>query len=78
MNAATNQTTIFPHYKSMVAELAGVTIAALDGHALRLQTAFDFGEPVWMVAEEMKLRCSFHAKHKSPRQLAASVRQVKP
>jgi hypothetical protein len=72
-NTATNQTTIFAHYKSMVAEVAGVTIDALEVHRRRLNAAFDIGEPVWMIADEIKLRCSFPAKHKSPRELAARI-----
>jgi hypothetical protein len=56
MNTATNETTLFVFYKAMVAEAAGIAIEALDAHLPRLGRAYDMGEPVWMVAEEMKIR----------------------
>ena len=54
MNQATKETTPFIHFKAMVADAAGLAIA--DLHADRLAAAYDIGEPVWMVADEMKLR----------------------
>lgn len=76
LNTATRHTTPFIHFKAMVCEEVGCTVAALEQHARRLGAAFDMGEPVWMVAEEMKLRLSAPAPAKTPRQLAVAVHFV--
>lgn len=55
MNTATNETTLFVFYKSMVAEAAGVSIEVLEQFINRVAAAYDMGEPVWMIAEEIKL-----------------------
>lgn len=73
MNAATRDTTLFVYYKSMVADAAGLTIEAVDRFLPRLGVAFDMGEPVWMIAEELKLRAAAPRKTKTPRQLAIAV-----
>ena len=52
--ASTNATTPFHIFKHEVAEAAGLSADRL--HLGRLHTAYDAGEPVWMVADEMKLR----------------------
>ena len=57
-NNATKETTPFVFYKTNVAEAAGVTIRALDEHLARVGRAYDMGEPVWMIADEIILRCS--------------------
>lgn len=67
---ADKATTNFIFYKSNVAEIAGVTVAALEKHFDRLLAAFEMGEPVWMIAEEMKLRIATPPKRKTPKQLA--------
>jgi len=54
MNQATKETAPFHIFKSLVCEASGLAVAQL--HADRLHTAYDMGEPVWMVANEMKLR----------------------
>lgn len=56
MNTATNETALFVFYKSMVAEAAGVSIDILEHFIKRIGEAYDMGEPVWMIAEEIKLR----------------------
>lgn len=73
MNTATNTTTQFVFYKSMVAEAAGLTIESVQPFIARLGAAFDMGEPVWMIADEIKLRASAPKKLKTPRQLAQNV-----
>ncbi len=77
MNAATKYTTPFVIYKSLVAVETGVTISMLDQFRARLGTAFDMGEPVWMIADELKLRFNAPRKTKTPKQLAASFTVVR-
>jgi hypothetical protein len=72
---ATNETTTFIFYKSNVAELSGVCVEDLERFHDRLAVAYDMGEPVWMVADEMKLRVNAPRPRKTPRQLAIRVVQ---
>ena len=76
MNTATRYTTLFVFYKAMVAEAAGLPIEAIQPFIARLGAAFDMGEPVWMIADEIKLRANAPKKMKTPRQLAVSVHTV--
>ena len=72
MNAATKQTAPFIVYKQLVLAQTGLSVALLDQFRTRLGQAFDMGEPVWMIADEIKLRVAAPRKHKTPKQLAAS------
>lgn len=54
MYNGTNATTPFHIYKSLVAEAAGIAVDQM--HLGRLHAAFDIGEPIWMIADEMRLR----------------------
>lgn len=72
-NAATNQTSPFHLYKHWVAEAAGVTVETLDRFAARLHAAFEMGEAVWMIADEINLRAAAPTKTKAPRELAVRV-----
>lgn len=54
MHTGTNETTPFHIFKDEVAKAAGLAISHL--HLGRLHAAYDMGEPVWMVADEMRLR----------------------
>lgn len=73
---ATNETTQFVFYRSMVAEVANVSIETLDQFRNRVNAAFDMGEPVWMIADEIKLRAAAPRKTKTPRALAVRVVMV--
>lgn len=50
----TKETTPFHIYKHEVAGAAGISVDRMDLGAL--YRAYDMGEPVWMIADEMKLR----------------------
>ena len=54
MHRGTKETTPFHIFKSEVATEAGISVDRMDVN--RLHTAYDMGEAVWMVADEMKLR----------------------
>lgn len=73
-NQATKETACYVHYKHMVTEAARLPEYRAKDFVQRIGTAFDMGEPVWMIADELRIRAD-HAqpKHKTPRQLAASV-----
>lgn len=53
-NQGTKDTTPFHIFKDEVCKASGLPADRL--HLGRLHAAYDAGEPVWMVAEEMKLR----------------------
>lgn len=76
MNAVPpNQTVSFTTFIQAVGNAALVPADFLRSQDARITAAFDMGEPVWMVVDEMKLRyrmTSFKAT-KTPRQLAARV-----
>ena len=71
--AATKGTTNFIHYKSNAINAAGVTFEVAKQFDARIHAAFEMGEPVWMIADEIKLRASAPRKTKTPRQLAMKV-----
>lgn len=50
----TSATTPYHIFKDEVARAAGLPVSALNTG--RLLAAYDMGEPVWMVAAEMKVR----------------------
>lgn len=54
MHAGTKETTPFHIYKDEVCKAAGVRADQI--HLGRLHAAYDMGEPVWIIADEMKLR----------------------
>lgn len=66
----------FVFFKASVADMAGLSVEALEKFTTRLHVAYDIGEPVWMVAGEMALRAAAPKKHKTPRELAARVMRV--
>ena len=68
---ATKETTPFHIFKSLVAECAGLAVAAL--HSERLHRAYEMGEAAWMVADEMKLRAQAPKRSKSPREIAVRI-----
>ena len=74
MNQATRETTPFHIFKSLVATEAGLSVAEL--HAERLHAAYDMGEPVWMVVDEMRLRAQKPCKLPNINS-AVCVRRVK-
>lgn len=69
----TKETMPFVHFKSNVIAAAKVTFEQANAHCARISAAFDMGEPVWMIAEEIKLRTSAPKPTKTPRQLALRV-----
>ena len=73
MNTATKETTCFVHFKSNVIDAAGLTFEVANRFSDRIAAAFDMGEPVWMVADELKLRASAPKPAKTPRQMATRV-----
>jgi hypothetical protein len=70
MNGATKETTNFIHYKAMVIDAAGVTFEAAKPFASKIERGFDAGEPVWMMADELKLFCAAPRKMKTAKELA--------
>ncbi|HEY6861698.1 MAG TPA: hypothetical protein VI358_18175 [Pseudolabrys sp.] len=53
-HTGTKETTPFHIFKHEVTMAAGIAVDQI--HIGRLHAAYDAGEPVWMVADEMKLR----------------------
>jgi hypothetical protein len=53
-NNGTKETTPFHIFKDEVAKASEIPVFQM--HLGRLHAAYDMGEAVWMVAEEMKLR----------------------
>jgi hypothetical protein len=79
-NAGTKETTPFHIFKHNVVSAAGITVDQV--HLGRLHAAYDAGEPVWMVADEMRLRVEMALPPVKPFQFpsvngAACVRRVK-
>lgn len=75
MNTASRDTTIFTHYRAMVIDALGCTVAEANRFRDRISVAFDMGEPVWMIADELRLRLSAPRPMKSARELAVRVVQ---
>lgn len=72
---ATKDTTCFIHFKSNVIDASGLDVARAEAFDLRIHSAFDMGEAVWMIADELKLRAAAPRKMKTPRQL--SLRSIR-
>ena len=76
MTAATKETTIFVHYRSMVVDALGCSVEEADRFRQRIAVAFDMGEPVWMIADELRLRLSAPKPTKTPREHAIRIVQL--
>jgi hypothetical protein len=76
-DTATKETMPFVFFKSSVAERAGLPVETVEVFSDRLITAYDMGEAVWMIADELKLRAAAPRKHKTPRQLAVRVMEIR-
>lgn len=76
MNRATKETTIFMHYRSMVVDALGCSVSETDKFRQRIGVAFDMGEPVWMIADELRLRLSAPKPTKTPREMAVRVVRI--
>lgn len=79
-NAGTKETTSFHIFKHNVVDAAGITVDQV--HLGRLHAAYDAGEPVWMVADEMRLRAEMALPPVKPFQFpslkgSVCVRRVK-
>lgn len=59
MHKGTKETTPFHIFKDEVCKASGLRADQIN--SARLHVAYDMGEAVWMVAEEMKLRADFPA-----------------
>ncbi len=70
-----NQSVSYTVYIQAVGNSAGIPVAFLRANDARIMAAFDMGEPVWMISDEMKLRHEMQSvrPHKTPRQLALRV-----
>lgn len=75
-NAATKETTTFILFKDYVTVAASVSVEDADRFLSRISAAYDMGEPVWMVAEEIRIRASAPPRAKTPRGLAVRVVRV--
>ena len=69
-----NQSVSWSVYKSAVA--AHFDNAFFAAHQPRVMRAFDMGEPIQMIVDELKLRQQFKANKKTPRQLAVRVVRI--
>ena len=79
-HTGTKETTPFHIFKHDVTVAASIPVDQL--HIGRLHAAYDAGEPVWMVADEMKLRAEMALPPVKPFQFPsvsgiACVRRVK-
>lgn len=71
-----NQTVSRTVYGHAVANSALLPNEFMRAHAARIDRAFNAGEPVWMIADELKMVHSLggtRQRHKTPRELAARV-----
>jgi hypothetical protein len=75
-DTATKTTMPFVFFKASVAERAGLPIETVEAFSARLLSAYDMGEAVWMIADELRLRADAPRKHKTPRQLAMRVMKI--
>jgi len=71
MFEATKATAPFHIFKHLVAECSSLPVESL--HNVRLQAAYEMGEAVWMVADEMKLRANAPRRSKAARDMAVRV-----
>lgn len=73
MNRASRETTIFTHYRAMVIDALGCTVDEASRFRERISAAFDMGEPVWMITDELRLRISAPKPTKTPLEMAVRV-----
>jgi hypothetical protein len=77
MFEATKATTPFLIYRQLVLDASGLSDARLSDFSARLATAYNVGEPAWMIADEIALRAAHQSKpQKTPRQMALRVVEV--
>jgi hypothetical protein len=71
-----NQAVSYTTYRNAVREACNLPEDFMSAQAARIEGAFDMGETVTQIAEEMVLRYSLrrlHKLHKTPRELADRV-----
>lgn len=75
LDTGTKQTMPFVHFKANAISGAGVTVEQAQRFAARIAAAYDAGEAVWMVADELKLRVQMTAikPHRSARDIAIRI-----
>lgn len=72
-----NQSVSFTVYVQAINKHAAIPAQFVRDNIDRITKAFDIGEPIWMIADEMKLRYQMQHHHtKTPRQLAQRVVRV--
>jgi hypothetical protein len=71
-----NQTVSFTTYFQAVSNAVPASHEFLQSHMKRIEQAFNYGEPISMLAEEIAMRWNIRAKKaKTPRELAVRVVQ---
>ncbi len=70
-----NQSVSYGVYLRSVADQSGLPHEFLKEQAVRIERAYDMGEPIPMIVEEMKLRHAMRPakRHPTPRQAAVRV-----
>ena len=78
MHIPNNQPISFTVYKQAIANACIFPNAFLQEHAARIEQAFDHGEPVQMIIDELKMRYRIRPVRstKTPRQIAKRVVRV--
>jgi hypothetical protein len=78
LDTGTKGTTPFIHYAANVITSAGVTVEQASPFRARIAAAFEMGEPVWIIADEIKLRVAHTSikATKTPREYATRVVRV--
>jgi hypothetical protein len=74
-----NQAVCFAVYKPSVIREAGVTVDEAERFSRQIMRAFDFGEPIWSAAMEVRFLVESNRNYrpsKSPLQLAKRVVRV--
>lgn len=73
-----NQTVSFGIYSQTIQNACPFPHDFFRANAARIQRAYDHGEPLWMIIDELKLVHSMRrpAPTKTPRQLAAKVVRI--
>ena len=72
-----NQTVSYGVYVRSVEDACRLPHEFLKEHAKRIEQAFDYGEPIAMIVEEMKLRYSLRPVKRHPTPLQCAVRVVR-
>lgn len=75
-----NQAVSFTVYSQAIANETRLTHEFLSANARRIERAFDMGEPIWMVAAELRLVAETAPVRptKTPRDLAIRVVRAAP